>query len=78
MVVYDDRRPEDAMATLEDWSGLYGGPFSGIVVTRQPGLGDKLVLTAWRKSLSLDGFDADAMAVFIDAYRGRGPENPIR
>ena len=78
VVVYYDRLPEDAMATLEDWSGLYGGPFSGIVVTRQPGLGDKLVLTAWRKSLSLDAFDADAMAVFIDAYRGRGPENPIR
>ena len=78
VVVYYDRLSTEAMATLEDWSGLYGGPFSGIVVTRQPGLGDRLLLTAWRKSLSLDGFDADAAAVFIDAYRGRGPENPIR
>ena len=78
VVVYYDRPSADDMATLEDWSGLYGGPFSGIVVTRQPGLGDGLLLTAWRKSLSLDSFDADAAAVFIDAYRGRGPENPIR
>jgi hypothetical protein len=78
VVVYYDRLSADALATLEDWSGLYGGPFSGIVVTRQPGLGDRLLLTAWRKSLSLDDFDADAAAVFIDAYRGRGPENPIR
>jgi hypothetical protein len=78
VVVYYDRPSADDMATLEDWSGLYGGPFSGIVVTRQPGLGDRLLLTAWRKSLSLDDFDADAAAVFIDAYRGRGPENPIR
>ncbi len=78
VVVYYDRLSADATATLEDWSGLYSGPFSGIVVTRQPGLGDKLVLTAWRKSLTLDGFDAPAAAAFIDAYRGRGPENPIR
>ena len=78
VVVYYDRLSADAMATLEDWSSLYGGPFSGIVVTRQPGLGDKLVLTAWRKSLTLDSFDAPAAAAFIDAYRGRGPENPVR
>ena len=78
VVVYYDRLSADAMATLEDWSGLYSGPFSGIVVTRQPGLGDKLVLTAWRKSLTLDGFDAPAAVAFIDAYRGRGPENPVR
>ena len=45
VVVYYDRLSADALATLEDWSGLYGGPFSGIVVTRQPGLGDRLLLT---------------------------------
>ena len=78
VVIYYDRLSADARATLEDWSGLYSGPFSGIVMTRQPGLGDKLVLTAWRKSLTLDGFDAPAAAAFIDAYRGRGPENPVR
>ena len=78
VVVYYDRLEADAMASLEDWSGLYAGPFSGIVVVRQPGLGEKLVLNAWRKSLTLDQFDAPAAAAFIDAYRGRGPENPVR
>ena len=46
VIVYYDTLSADAMATLEDWSGLYGGTFSGMIVTRQPGLGDKLVLTA--------------------------------
>ena len=78
VVIYYDRLGADAMATLVDWSGLYGGPFSGVVVTRQPGLGENLVLTAWHKSLTLDGFDAPAAAAFIDAYRGRGPEHPVR
>ncbi|MFP6728882.1 MAG: DUF3105 domain-containing protein [Alphaproteobacteria bacterium] len=78
VVIYYDSLSADAMATLNEWSGLYGADFSGIVLTRQPGLDDKLVLTAWHKSLTLDGFDAPAAAVFIDAYRGRGPENPVR
>ena len=78
VVIYYDRLAADAMATLEDWSDLYGGPFSGMVATPRPGLGEKLVLTAWRKSLTLERFDARAAAAFIDAYRGRGPENPVR
>ena len=78
VVIYYGRLEADAMATLEDWSNLYAGPFSGIVMTRQAGLGDKLVLTAWRKSLTLERFGAPAAAAFIDAYRGRGPENPVR
>ena len=78
VVIYYGRLEADAMATLEDWSNLYAGPWSGIVMTRQAGLGEKLVLTAWRKSLTLERFDAPAAAVFIDAYRGRGPENPVR
>ena len=78
VVIYYDRPQADAMANLEDWSGLYAGPFSGIVMTRRAGLGEKVILTAWHKSLTLERFDAAAAAVFIDAYRGRGPENPVR
>ena len=78
VVVYYDRLSAEDMATLEDWISIYGGPFSGIVVTPRAGLGGKIVLTAWNKSLTLETFDAPAAAVFIDAYRGRGPENPVR
>jgi hypothetical protein len=35
-------------------------------------------LTAWTKKLSLVQFDEAAAAAFIDAFRGRGLENPVR
>ena len=42
------------------------------------GLGQSVVLTAWAKRLDLDRFDPAPAAAFIDGYRGRGPENPVR
>lgn len=47
-------------------------------VVVQKGLGDDVVLTAWRRRLRLDTFDESALAAFMDAYMGRGPENPAR
>jgi len=52
--------------------------WSGIVATPMPGIGEAVVLTAWRRMLRLDTFDAATAAAFIDAFRGRGPENPVR
>jgi len=78
VVIYYDTPGQDAIATLKDWAGRFDGPWSGLVVTRSPGLGQALVLTAWTKSLRLNSFDAAEAAAFVDAYRGRGPENPVR
>jgi hypothetical protein len=84
VVIYYDTPEPDALATLKDWAGLYGGKWDGVVVAPMDGLGRDLVLTAWTKTLRLRSFDAadaaDAAlaAAFIDAYRGRGPEHPVR
>lgn len=78
IVIYYDEPGVEAMDRLKDWAELYDGQWSGLVVTRKPGLGKSVVLTAWTRRLSLDSFDAAAAAAFIDAYRGRGPENPVR
>ncbi|UCH75880.1 MAG: DUF3105 domain-containing protein [Rhodospirillales bacterium] len=78
IVIYYDTPPEDVFATLESWAGLYGGPWSGLVVVPMPGLGEEIVLTAWERTLELRPFDAARAAAFIDRYRGRGPENPVR
>ncbi len=78
IVVYFDRQPPDVIDTLQDWAGLFTGQWEGLVVARDPGLGQSIVLTAWRKRLELDRFDAAAAAAFIDAFRGRGPENAVR
>lgn len=78
VVIYYDTPPARTMKTLESWAGMYGGQWSGIVLAPAPGLGEGLVLTAWKTTLRLDTFEPAAAAAFIDRYRGRGPENPVR
>ena len=78
VAIYYGRPGEAELDTLKSWADLYPGGWDGIVVTPMPGLRQKIVLTAWVRRLTLDSFDAAAVAAFIDAYRGRGPENPVR
>tara|TARA_Y100000588_G_scaffold363379_1_gene425995 strand:+ start:995 stop:1633 length:639 start_codon:yes stop_codon:yes gene_type:complete len=78
IVIYYDRPADDALETLKSWTSLFTGPWSGIVMVRKAGLGEKLILTAWRRMLRLERFEIEAAAAFINAYRGRGPENPVR
>lgn len=78
IVIYYDEPGSEVMGRLRDWAGLYDNQWSGIVVTPAAGLGESIVLSAWTKRLRLDEFDAAPAAAFIDAYRGRGPENPVR
>lgn len=77
-VIYYDRPGEAALETLRDWTSLYSGNWDGVIATPMTGLGESVVLTAWNKHLRLETFDAAAAAAFVDAYRGRGPENPVR
>ena len=78
IVIYYDTPGDAVRQTLDSWTDLYGAQWSGVVVTPAPGLGAAVVLTAWRKVLRLDPFDAAMAAAFVDAYRGRGPEKPVR
>lgn len=78
IVIYYDQPGEQAMQQLKDWAGLYDGQWSGLILTPSPDLGEALVLTAWTRRLELDAFEPTAAAAFIDAYRGRGPEHPVR
>ncbi len=78
IVIYYDRPDEAVIKTLRVWAGLFRGQWSGIVLTPRPGIGNAVVLTAWKRIFRLDPFDAAAAAAFIDRYRGRGPENPVR
>jgi hypothetical protein len=78
IVIYYDEPGAEAMQLIEEWAALYDGQWSGVVVTPRPDLGEALVVTAWTKRLALDTFDPFSTAAFIDAYRGRGPETPVR
>ncbi|MEX2575869.1 MAG: DUF3105 domain-containing protein [Halofilum sp. (in: g-proteobacteria)] len=78
IVIYYDEPDEAVMQRLRDWAALYDNQWSGIVVAPAPGLDQPVVLTAWTQRLRLDEFQPEVAAAFIDAYRGRGPENPVR
>jgi len=78
VVIYYDTPGDEAIDQLKAMTSLYDGFWDGLVVTSSPGLGEAIVLTAWTKILMLDNFDAAPVAAFVDAYRGRGPENPVR
>ena len=78
IVVYYDQPGPEATKALESWASQFPGAWDGVVAVPKAGLGESVVLTAWTKQLNLPTFDSQAAASFIDEYRGRGPENPVR
>lgn len=78
IVIYYDQPGDGVMTILTEWAAQFKEPWAGVIVTRKPGIGREVILTAWTKMLRLGRFDAAAAAAFIDKYRGRGPENPVR
>ncbi len=77
VIYYDQLDPADR-DILNGWTGLYTGQWDGVIATPMPGIGRRVVLAAWGRLLRLRKFDANAAAAFIDAYRGRGPEQRVR
>ncbi|MBW4654300.1 MAG: DUF3105 domain-containing protein [Kaiparowitsia implicata GSE-PSE-MK54-09C] len=78
IVIYYEQPGDEAYQTLQSWARQFPGAWDGLVVVPKAGLGESIVLTAWTKKLVMPEFEAQAAASFIDAYRGRGPENPVR
>ena len=77
VIYYDELEPADRQQ-IEQWTNLYTGLWDGVIATPMPGIGRLVVLVTWRRILRLRRFDAAAAAAFIDAYRGRGPEQRVR
>jgi hypothetical protein len=78
IIIHYDRLSPEAEMQIREWTERFDGDWSGVLAVPHRGLGRRLVLTAWQHRLDLDDYEAPAMAAFIDAYRGRGPENPVR
>lgn len=78
IVIYVERPDPEVLQTLKKWVSQYPGEWDGIVVTPYPGLERAVILTAWQHRLRLKEFDPAAAAAFIDKFRGRGPEKPVR
>ena len=75
---YYDKPGEKALEALSSWTALYPGAWDGVIATKMAGIGVYVVLTAWTKRLNPERFDRAAAAAFIDLFRGRGPEHPVR
>lgn len=75
VIIYYDRPGTDVLSTLKKWTKRYRGDWDGIIVTPLRGLGEGIVLTAWRKRLRLEKFDAGRAQAFVDSFRGKGPES---
>jgi hypothetical protein len=78
IVVYYDNPGFKALSMLTRLSEQFSQPLSGVIAVPSKGLGGAVVLTAWRYRLRLPAFDEAAVAAFIDAYMGRGPEGRVR
>ncbi|MBM3359743.1 MAG: DUF3105 domain-containing protein [Betaproteobacteria bacterium] len=78
IVIYYDRPDPAVLDTLKEWARRHRGTWDGVVVTPYPGLKRAVILTAWQHRLRLEEFDAAAADAFMDQFRGRGPEKPVR
>jgi hypothetical protein len=66
--------PQVPQATVNQINELYNEDPNGLIVAQHPRLGDDIALVAWTHVARCPRFDKDAAKVFIDAFRGKGPE----
>ena len=80
IVIYYGQLDDEAESRLHAWTNRFNGDWSGLVVVPHPRLRNRqeLVVTAWQHRLDLNEFDPAAIAAFMDEFRGKGPENPVR
>jgi hypothetical protein len=69
---------DDNLAVIEEWASSWRGNWDGVVAVPRPDLGTGVDLATWTHHIRMESFDAATAAAFMDRYRGRGPENPVR
>jgi hypothetical protein len=77
VIVYYGKPGDAAMKLIRGWTDQYQGEWDGVIAVPHEGLGEGVVLTAWRHRLEIPRMDVRA-SFFVDAFRGRGPENRVR
>ncbi len=77
VIIYYDEPADAAMKLIRGWTDQYRGVWDAVIAVRKDGLGEGFVLTAWQHRLELPKMDVRA-SFFVDAFRGRGPENRVR
>ena len=80
VVIYYDQSKVTAeqLTAIEKVAQKYRGAWDGVVAVPRSDATYPVILTAWEHSLKLDSFDQARIDSFVDTFRGRGPENPVR
>ncbi len=78
VIYYSRPLPAPILNKLRDLASQYRGPWDGVLVVPWNDSTYSIILTAWTKRLRLRKYDEQAIQAFLDAYRGRGPEKPVR
>lgn len=79
VVYYDPQRtPQEALAHLRRLTARHAAMWDAVVAVPRQDPRYVLILTAWRHWLHLERYDPALVDAFVHAYRGRGPENPVR
>jgi hypothetical protein len=80
IVIYYDpvRLSNETAEALGELTSRHSGTWDGVLAVPRPDDQYELILTAWTYRMHLEEYDAELVDAFVDAYRGRGPENPVR
>lgn len=80
VVIYyhPDRLGPEGMAYLEELTNRYRGTWDAVVAVPRQDPEYVLILTAWQHRQRLRSFDRAVVEAFVDRFRGRGPERPVR
>jgi hypothetical protein len=70
----------EARTHMENLTSTYTERWESVIAAPNPNAdpASPYVLTAWQVRLRMDEYDRDTVDAFLDAFRGRGPENPVR
>lgn len=80
VVIYynQDKLSAAEVKGIRDLANRYKGSWDGVVAVPRADAKHPVILTAWEHALRLESFDQARVDAFVDAFRGRGPENPVR
>lgn len=79
VIYYDESRLSgDDLLKIRSFTDRYREPFAAVLAVPRSDAKYPLILTAWTRMLRLTRYDPDTVEHFIDRYRGRGPERPVR
>jgi hypothetical protein len=80
VVIYYDpaKLPAADLDAVKALARKYTGPWDGVIAVPRTDAKNAVTVTAWENALRLENYDKARAEQFVELFRGRGPENPVR